>query len=93
MTKFNEIWKETFVLSFSDPEYEIRVMPKGSKIVHYEIQKRDYCIWFQCDPLAEKVQRAFIIIGTGYPFDAENLSHVASFVDGSFVWHLMERVK
>jgi hypothetical protein len=52
-------------------------------------------IWVELNPEATRIERRFVIFGTGhhiegdggYPYDL----HVGSLIDGSFVWHIFER--
>lgn len=77
------IWK------FELPSY-IASMPEGAEIIKAEPQNGVLCLWAICDPQAPRVFREFYVLGTGHSIQ-ENLTHVASYQDPPFVWHLFER--
>jgi len=45
-------------------------------------------VWVELDPQARKIPVAFMVYGTGFDFPDDGSEHVASWVDGTFVWHL-----
>lgn len=49
------------------------------------------CVWIEVDSSAPTVVREFAIVGTGHPVPKG--THVGSFVDGMFVWHVYEVTK
>ena len=68
-------------------------MPVGAKVLHVESQHGVPCMWALVDPHSPTQARDFRIFGTGHHIDSsmlELLTHVATFQQGSFVWHLFE---
>ena len=49
-------------------------------------------MWALVDPDAPLVTRTFVLTGTGHDVP-DDVSHVATFRDGFFVWHLWEAVR
>lgn len=47
-------------------------------------------LWIELNPDAPRVERRFIIHGTGHEID-EDETHVGSLIDRDFVWHIYER--
>lgn len=82
------IWKFPLALAGT----QMVVMPKGATVVHVAEQFGKPCIWAIVDERAEREERTFIILGTGTSFDANQLSHLGSFMldGGEFVGHLAE---
>lgn len=82
-------------------KYEINVpqtrllIPKGSKVLKFDLQYKTLCIWVEVWPGHEKEARYFYIFGTGHPMEMESLSYVGSAMegDGGLVWHLYEEKK
>jgi len=68
-------------------------MPVGAKILLVDVQNGIPTIWAQVPPQAVMSLRRFRVIGTGHPFDPDRLTHVASFQQPPFVWHLFEHVE
>lgn len=66
-------------------------MPVGAVILHAEVQAGTATMWAQVDPRAVKTYRRFRVIGTGHPFDPDRLTHVGTFQQPPFVWHLFEK--
>ena len=60
------IWK--YVLEMKAAIQEI-MMPKGARILHFDNQRREPCIWVEVDDgaLLDKEAREFTIAGTGHP--------------------------
>lgn len=46
------------------------------------------CIWALVDIDAVMTQRRVVVHGTGHPVEEDPSTHVGSFVDGPFVWHV-----
>jgi hypothetical protein len=42
-------------------------MPKGALALSVAFRDGDFCLWALVDPDAHKVQRRFILVGTGQP--------------------------
>lgn len=47
-------------------------------------------IWVELNPDAPRIDRHFIVHGTGHEVK-ENETHVGSMIDRGFVWHIYER--
>ena len=65
-------------------------MPKGSIPVLIALQENYMNLWMEVDMSAEIETRVFGIYGTGHPIK-DNDTHIASLIDGQFVWHLYEK--
>lgn len=70
-------------------------MSSASTVVHAGLQGDTVCIWahVQTDDDSAKVNRRFILRGTGEPLPTTGLyQHVGSFMinDGEFVFHVFE---
>lgn len=81
------IWKFSFKISDN-----VSIdMPEGAEILHVEMQGTLPSIWALVDSDKLKVSRPFRVVGTGHMIpDEATLSHVATFQDPPFVWHLFE---
>ena len=66
-------------------------MPFFAKILHVNMQGKDFCIWAEVDTEIEiEETRTFEVVGTGWELD-ENMFYVGTCLDSnSFVWHIME---
>ena len=81
------IWKYAF-----EVEDFVRIlMPKGSEVLHVDVQRGDATIWVLANPDNPKEERTFRIVGTGNPFpDANDMKYIATFQQPPFVWHVFE---
>ena len=79
------IWKFPFGLT-SDIAIE---MPVGAEVVAVGQQGVRGCLWAICDPSAGIWMREFTMVGTGMAYD-DDLVHVGTWFDDSYVWHLLE---
>jgi hypothetical protein len=69
------------------------LLPKDSLVLKAGIQNGGVYIWALVDPNEQThIQREFIVVGTGHPFEYEYLKHrfVDTVFDGPFVWHIWE---
>lgn len=82
----HRIWKYTFEIADSF----FLSLPAGARILHAECQQGAPTLWALVDPDAELRARKFRIIGTGHPIDQKGLTHIATFQQQPFVWHLFE---
>lgn len=83
------IWK------FSIPQLDCfkLELPKRARFLDVQVQNGKPQAWFLLDPNAEKVERRFVISGTGHPIpEAEMLKHLGTFqlFTGELVVHLFE---
>ncbi len=84
------IWK--YELFASHNEF---VVPKGATVVSLGAQAGQPCIWMRVpNPDAPKVQRRFVLVGTGHEFDdATHLRFGGTVIMGApthLVWHVFE---
>lgn len=68
-------------------------MPAGAVFRHCKKSDRggEFFGWFECDPYAPCVDRVFHTFGTGQHIP-EGFAYCGTVHDGSFVWHLYEKV-
>lgn len=83
------IWK------FPIPQADSFVLelPKRARFLDVQIQHGTPQAWFLLDPNGEKVQRRFVLVGTGHPVpEQEKLTHLGTFqfFSGELVVHLFE---
>ena len=79
-------------------KYPFKVVPSFSlkmeapaEILHVEAQGGTPCMWVRVYPhCGEFITRRFHLFGTGDHFNPVNLSHVATFQQPPFVWHVFE---
>ena len=68
-------------------------MPKDAKILGVGSQPNaGNVVWALVDPSKPAEMRSFVIYGTGHKIrsESETSRHVATWQDGSFVWHMFE---
>ncbi|GAF83802.1 unnamed protein product, partial [marine sediment metagenome] len=54
-------------------------IPKGGRVLTFQMQHKARCIWVQIDTDQELEERTFIIFGTGQPMlGAEDLAYIGS---------------
>ena len=66
-------------------------MPGYPRILKVECQRGEPFIWALVRPDATPIEHRFRIFGTGHPVaenDIVGLAHVATFQQGSCVWHV-----
>ncbi len=79
------IWK--YPLSITD--HQVIDIPGGCEPLHVGLDPVGVpCLWVKVDP--ERAPRGFhvYIVGTGNPMPDKALSHLGSFSQGVFVWHV-----
>lgn len=81
------VWK--FPLHSAAVTFE---MPVGAAVLYVAMQDGKPTMWAEVNPLLDKVERTFIIVGTGHPVQP-GASYVGSTIDGPFVWHIYEGAK
>ena len=85
-----KIWK--YVLP-REGEFDLE-MPYVVDFLDVQIQREEPCLWAMVIPESKKRTYHFKIVGTGHsiPDDAKTriLSHIGTFQDGVYVWHLFE---
>lgn len=68
-------------------------LPEGAKLVKVENQDRMACAWFVVDIEAPVEARLFRVEGTGSSWDNAEWEHRWTWMNGPFVWHLLEKVR
>ncbi len=69
-------------------------MPAGAKVLYVDLDSAgDLCLWAAVNPSPDHPTEArdFIVVGTGHDLP-DGLEHLGSVVQGSFVWHVFEKV-
>ena len=86
--------RKVYRYQFPDDEYFEIEMPKGAKILTFQVQMKDLCIWALVDPAQPFESRKFRFAGTGNKIEEaeENLIYIGTSQegDGGLVWHLFE---
>lgn len=71
-------------------------LPKYATILTVQEQKGLICLWYSCNPEAEKVTRSFLVIPTGLKEDSGICNHVyigtVQLHDGDFIGHIFEYI-
>ena len=78
------IWK--FPIKITDMQH-IEV-PGALTPLHVAFQGGQLCLWGAVWPGYSQVRVPVYIIGTGHPYDVEEMEHVGTVQDGLFVWHV-----
>lgn len=67
-------------------------LPIGAQIVHVKMnsQPSSWTLWVMVDATHANETRRFRACGTGHPLDYPAITHLATELDGPFVWHLFE---
>ena len=80
------IWKFPIVIT---DEQKV-LMPKSAQILSVQVQHGTPCIWAICDAEEGKVERTFVIHGTGHTCGCVVEDFIGTFQmsDGDFVFHL-----
>lgn len=77
------IWK------FSIDETLMVKAPGLGKTVLVGAQHSDHWVaWVEVDTDRPDTLRKYRIVGTGHPIPDDAKSHVGSYIDGAFVWHV-----
>lgn len=67
-------------------------MKAGARLLHAGFDRRGtLCVWAEIDIDAPGARRLLEVVATGELYDVENGVHVSTVVDGSFVWHVLDR--
>ena len=84
------IWK--YEISITDRQTIL--MPKGARILSFQLQNNIPCIWAIVNTEAKKETRTFLVLGTGNIFSIKNkLNFMGTIQDSNgFVWHLFEQL-
>jgi hypothetical protein len=68
----------------------IVTMPDKAEILTVQLQNGRPWIWALVDISEQLVERNFNIVGTGWELEEFNSKYIATFQDGSYVWHVFE---
>lgn len=85
------IWKETI----KPVAVQEVMLPKGAEILCAREQWEQPCIWFRCDPMAQKEPRKIAICGTGHAAPEGGESRylgTALLQRGALVLHVFEQI-
>lgn len=73
-------------------------LPRDAKVLSFQTQDDTPVIWALVDTDMPKVERQFVMVGTGHPIDGDdlaNLTYIGSTQHRTgprpLVWHLFER--
>lgn len=85
------IWKFPFRVA---DRFELAI-PHHARILHVELQGSTPCIWamlYTSPEVKGDFRRRFAVFGTGHPIPGEmdDWTHVGTFQQGPFVWHVFE---
>ncbi len=64
-------------------------LPKQAQILSVQMQEGVPTLWALVDPTEELIPRYFSIVGTGWEIE-EEVTHIGTFMEGAFVWHVFE---
>lgn len=81
-----QVWK--FTLKYDGKQ--TLEMPEGARIIECAMQHGVPTIWAMVHPTAKTETRRFLFVGTGHDFDARGVTHIGTFHDVPYVWHLFE---
>ena len=67
-------------------------MERGAKILCFQKQRQNYCIWAIVNPRLPLESRSFRIVGTGIPYEKIEGKYIGTVqnLDDTLVWHLFE---
>ena len=88
------IHKYPFEIDEIDGIVEIKML-EGAHILKVECQQGIPCIWAIVQTECKMVTRKFRVYRTGHPLSksARGTNHIATFQQGSFVWHMFEELE
>ena len=65
-------------------------MPANAKIVHFDNQSGNLCMWALVDTTLDRINRRFVLYYTGSPLRSD-CEYIATAQLGRYVYHLTER--
>ena len=65
-------------------------MPENAKVLSIQLRENGIYLWAITDPDNKKVQRKFLLVGTGQQFNSDNLEFIGTVQVEPFVWHIFE---
>ncbi len=72
------------------PADQVLMLPTDAKVLAFQLQGDQPCMWVLLDPDAEKKPRCFQMTGTGHGIFGE-FTYIGTIQQPAFVWHLLER--
>lgn len=70
-------------------------LPRGAVVRHFAMQNGQQCLWVEQDTDKPKVEREFLIFGTGHDIPEspnEAMVYFGTLFEEPYVWHLYERI-
>lgn len=64
-------------------------MPKGAVVIHVAVKNMVPCLWALVETGNQKEERRFFVFGTGHLIP-DGLTHVGTWQELPYVWHLFE---
>lgn len=84
-----KIYKDVVATEAFDRPVEV----KGTGIVHASIGSNNTAFfWYELDENHPTEIFRYMVVGTGWPYP-NNFYHVATYIDGPFVWHIVQEVR
>jgi len=83
-----QVWK----YPLENPVQTDLMVPVGGEFLDVQMQGGIPCIWMLVDPEQKKVERQFLIVGTGHTVDTEGMMYRGTFQmeNLGLVFHLFE---
>ena len=66
-------------------------MPENAEILKVAFVNGEYMLWALVEPSDRDKYRTFTAVGTGQPI-GDDMQHLETLFEGSYVWHIMERI-
>lgn len=81
-----------YILEMTDEQ--VIALPMEARILSIQEQKNHLCLWAMVDPELGKTSHIIEIFGTGQAMGGADRSYLGTVKmnDGSFVWHVFERM-
>lgn len=65
---------------------QLVMMPAGAKILDFQIQADEWCIWALVDDTVVMAEVTIHVRGTGHPIP-EHVRYIGTAQQGPYVWH------
>jgi hypothetical protein len=60
------------------------------EVVHFGIDgNKNLCLWAMVSPEQKEEMWTYLVVATGQEFNISKWCHLATIVDGQYVWHLL----
>ncbi|MCP4741443.1 MAG: hypothetical protein GY871_04330 [Actinomycetales bacterium] len=86
-----QVWK--FLVPFGETVHHAPPGAMKPVLVGRDPATGNPAVWYEVRPHAAGLLCAFRVFGTGQSIDDDRWSHVGSYVDGGFVWHIYRSFK